>query len=59
MFKKRAVTVRKYLIANGVSVNRILEENYGLSKPVDFNATPEGRGKNRRVDFRLVEELEK
>jgi outer membrane protein OmpA-like peptidoglycan-associated protein len=57
--KKRAVTVRKYLIANGISVNRILVENYGLSKPVDSNATPEGRGKNRRVDFRLVEELEK
>jgi flagellar motor protein MotB len=40
-------------------VNRILVENYGLSKPVDSNATQKGRGKNRRVDFRLVEELEK
>ncbi|MCG9910840.1 MAG: OmpA family protein [Flavobacteriales bacterium] len=55
----RAKQAYNWLIANGVSKNRITYSNYSFSKPAapnkneDGSDNPEGRQKNRRVDFRV------
>jgi outer membrane protein OmpA-like peptidoglycan-associated protein len=48
---KRAKTVGKFLIDNGLSPFRIAWNGYGASKPIMANKTEEGREKNRRVEF--------
>jgi OOP family OmpA-OmpF porin len=52
--RKRAASVKAYIISQGVSADRIKIEYYGSSKPVATNSTIEGRMKNRRVDIELV-----
>lgn len=52
--KRRATAVQKYITGKGVDTSRVSIEFYGESKPVDSNATKEGRKKNRRVEFRIV-----
>ena len=53
--KKRAISVKKFLVKNGISADRIVIEFNGLSKPSDSNDTLEGRAKNRRVEFKILE----
>ncbi len=55
--EKRALSVKKFLVNNGITANRIVIEFNGLSKPSDSNATVEGRAKNRRVEFKILKEL--
>jgi outer membrane protein OmpA-like peptidoglycan-associated protein len=50
----RAKSVAKYLIGKGVSKSRISIKFFGESKPIDTNVTPEGRQKNRRVEFKII-----
>ncbi len=52
----RADAVRQYLIAKGISPDRLIARGYGASQPVASNATPEGRKKNRRVEFIVLED---
>jgi outer membrane protein OmpA-like peptidoglycan-associated protein len=52
--ENRAKSVAEYLIANGVSANRIQSKGYGKSKPVETNNTEEGRQQNRRVQFTIL-----
>ncbi|MBF0170518.1 MAG: flagellar motor protein MotB [Nitrospinae bacterium] len=47
----RAAVVVRYLIRQGVKENKIRAVGYADFKPLDHNETPEGRGKNRRVEF--------
>ena len=47
----RAETVRDYLKKKGIADYRMRVKGYGLSKPIASNDTPEGRQKNRRVEF--------
>lgn len=51
---RRANAVRKYLLQKGVDSNRIVAVYFGEAKPVDTNETPEGRKKNRRVEFKIL-----
>ncbi len=51
----RADAVKKHLTDKGVDGGRITTKGYGLTKPVASNKTPEGRQKNRRVEFTVVE----
>lgn len=51
--KDRAFAVGEYLIAYGVDAGRIDMFGEGSRRPVDTNATKEGRAHNRRVEFRL------
>jgi len=52
--ENRAVSVRNYLIAQGIDASRLSISSFGSEKPADTNATPEGRSKNRRVVIRIV-----
>ena len=47
----RAAAVKELLIQSGIEASRLESLGYGESKPVDENATPEGKANNRRVEF--------
>lgn len=49
--KRRAESVKAYLILRGVPADRIQTEGQGVQAPVADNATQEGRAQNRRVEF--------
>jgi len=51
--QKRAEEVKKYLVSKGVEAARLTPKGFGESQPVADNSTPEGRYKNRRVDFKV------
>jgi len=50
---KRAEVVRDYFIKKGVSASRLKVESWGKERPIRTDDTPEGRMKNRRVDFKV------
>ncbi|MBW2457489.1 MAG: OmpA family protein, partial [Deltaproteobacteria bacterium] len=50
----RAKSVRAYLISKGTAAARLSVRGFGATVPLGTNATPEGREKNRRVEFRIV-----
>lgn len=52
----RAFNVRQYLIEKGVDGKRIRFKGYGSSQPVSPNDTEENRSRNRRVEYKIVEE---
>ncbi len=51
----RAVSVKDYLTEKGIDPHRLSTSGYGDRKPLATNATPEGRAKNRRVVFVILE----
>lgn len=50
----RAKTVYDYLISKGISAERLTFKGYGMSKPIASNDTEEGRGENRRTEFKII-----
>ena len=50
----RAVEVVKLLIESGMSPSSLSAAGFGEFAPVSPNDTPEGRGKNRRIEIALV-----
>ncbi len=52
----RAESVRDYLVKRGVSKATIEIMAFGESRPIATNETEEGRERNRRVEFIIVEE---
>lgn len=53
--KRRAVSVRDMLVANGVEADRIAADGYGMEFPVAPNDTDMDRAKNRRVEVVILE----
>ncbi len=51
---KRASSVKKALVAEGVDASKISMVSYGESNPVCHDKTQECWAKNRRVDFSLL-----
>ncbi|MEO1188872.1 MAG: OmpA family protein, partial [Pseudomonadota bacterium] len=47
----RAQSVRAALIARGVAEDLLEAEGYGSARPIAGNDTPEGRERNRRIEF--------
>jgi OmpA-OmpF porin, OOP family len=50
--QKRAESAMNYLVDKGIDPGRLTAKGYGFEQPVASNDTPEGRAKNRRVEFR-------
>jgi outer membrane protein OmpA-like peptidoglycan-associated protein len=50
----RAASVRAYLIGQGIDPGRLISVGYGEDRPIESNKTPDGRSKNRRVEFYIV-----
>ena len=53
--ENRAKTVVDYLVDNGIQKNRLTFSGQGDSKPISDNSTEDGRKKNRRVEYVVVE----
>ncbi|MFN8626757.1 MAG: OmpA family protein [Candidatus Binatia bacterium] len=51
--RRRAETVRTYLVEHGIARSRITAEGMGESKPVASNDTADGRAQNRRVELHV------
>ncbi|MGR8978554.1 MAG: OmpA family protein [Gammaproteobacteria bacterium] len=49
--ERRAYSVKDYMVGHGVEASRMDTIGYGELRPIDTNATPEGRYNNRRVEF--------
>ncbi|HWL86306.1 MAG TPA: OmpA family protein, partial [Polyangiaceae bacterium] len=53
----RAKSVAKYLVKKeGVDAGRLTSRGWGSEKPIASNDNEEGREKNRRVDFLVVDQ---
>lgn len=50
----RAKSVYDYLIANGVSEDRLTFKGFGDTRPISSNDTDGGKRRNRRTDFIIV-----
>jgi len=59
--QQRAESAVKYLISKGISPARITAKGYGESQPIEPNENPdgtdnpEGRQRNRRTEFKVLE----
>jgi outer membrane protein OmpA-like peptidoglycan-associated protein len=52
--ERRAASVNRYLQAQGINAQRIIQVGVGELRPVADNSTAEGRQANRRVEITLV-----
>jgi outer membrane protein OmpA-like peptidoglycan-associated protein len=50
---RRAASVVQWLVNHGVDKSRLVDKGYGLTRPIESNATEEGRQSNRRVEFHI------
>ncbi len=54
--QNRANSVMKWLVGHKVEAGRLEAHGYGMEKPIEDNKTAEGRAKNRRVEFKILQE---
>jgi outer membrane protein OmpA-like peptidoglycan-associated protein len=54
--KTRAAAVVDYLAKQGIEPSRLSSEGYGAARPLVPNLTPANRARNRRVDFKIVDQ---
>jgi peptidoglycan-associated lipoprotein len=59
--QRRAESAVTYIVQNGIAPDRIVAKGYGESKPIARNTNPDGtdnpdgRQKNRRTEFKILE----
>jgi outer membrane protein OmpA-like peptidoglycan-associated protein len=53
--ERRARSVLRWLIQNGVAEDRLTAKGYGPHQPIETNATDAGRAANRRVVFTITD----
>jgi OOP family OmpA-OmpF porin len=51
--ENRAGAVVKYFASKGIAADRLVSKGFGQTVPIDTNATPTGRAKNRRVEMKI------
>jgi outer membrane protein OmpA-like peptidoglycan-associated protein len=49
--RRRAESVRTYLVSHGIAADRVTSQGVGLTRPIADNGSPEGRANNRRVEI--------
>jgi len=49
--QRRAETVKRYFITQGIAEDHLIAQGYGSSLPIADNATAEGRQRNRRTEI--------
>jgi OmpA-OmpF porin, OOP family len=54
--QQRANSVMNWLTQHGVEPPRLEAHGYGMEKPIEDNDSEAGRAKNRRVEFKIVDE---
>lgn len=52
--RRRAESVKAYLVSKGVAAERITTRGAGPDEPIAENKTAKGRAKNRRIEFKIV-----
>jgi outer membrane protein OmpA-like peptidoglycan-associated protein len=52
--QERAASVRTYLTGKGINGGRFTVQGMGIADPIASNETPDGRSKNRRVEFAIT-----
>mgnify|MGYP003632443438 CR=1 FL=1 len=53
--ERRAAAVLDFMIAAGVSADRLVAIGYGESRPLENNETDAGKAANRRIEFRVLD----
>lgn len=52
--KRRAEAIIEYFVKKGLASDRLIFDFKGEHEPIDTNKTPEGKQRNRRVDFQFI-----
>lgn len=52
--KRRAKAIKEYFLTQGVEEDKLEIDFKGERLPIDTNETPEGKQRNRRVDFKFI-----
>ena len=52
--QRRAESVRRHLIGEGIDEGRLEAHGYGETRPIATNRSREGRLQNRRVEFKII-----
>jgi OOP family OmpA-OmpF porin len=53
---ERAKAVMNYLVEKGIPKENLQSKGFGSEKPIASNDTEEGKEKNRRVEFNIIEQ---
>jgi outer membrane protein OmpA-like peptidoglycan-associated protein len=53
---RRAKAAMSYLLEKGIRSGRMRAEGFGYTRPIDSNDTPEGRQRNRRTEFVVIQQ---
>ncbi len=56
--QERAKSIVDYLVAKGVSNERLVAKGYGAEEPIEENDTEAGRQKNRRTEVKILDKPE-
>ena len=54
---KRALSVLRFLIKQGIKSNRLSASGYGSFQPIDKNKTSVARAKNRRIEMKITQSI--
>ena len=51
----RAEAVKAYVVGKGIAADGIAVSGEGPDRPVADNRTPEGKARNRRIEFKVIQ----